>query len=142
VNIIINYFFYMLYFAIPVMFCCRTASVYSPDSKSQKYIVIKNTVIAKILISGGIGNDLIVNPWDRNKMSVVGLILYIVILPAYLFYMVIKGMILFNYRGVDSDFLNLLSDSAEGIMWILIILGILIIFIRKALWYMRRRRSR
>jgi uncharacterized membrane protein AbrB (regulator of aidB expression) len=75
-------------------------------------------------------------------MSVVGLILYIVTLPAYLFYIVIRGMILFNYRGLDNNFMNLLSVSAEGILGILCGLSILIIFIRKILWYIRRRRMR
>jgi hypothetical protein len=114
--------------------------VYFPDSRSKKYIVIKNNAIATILIAGGVGRNFIVNSWDRNKMSVVGLISYIAILPIYLFYLVIKGMILFNYTGIDNDFMNLLCFSAEGIIGILCGLNILILVIRLQLWDIRRRR--
>jgi hypothetical protein len=120
---------------------CRENACHFPESKSKKYIVIKNTVIAQILISDGVGRDLKVNSWDLNKMSVIGLILYIVTLPAYLNFIVMCVMIASNnYRGIDNNFISLLYHIAVGIFggtWVLHVLSLLI---RKELWYYRRRR--
>jgi len=113
---------------------CRYNSCYFPESKSQKYIVIKNNIIAKILIAGGVGRAPIVNLSDRNKMSVIGLISYIAVLPTSLFYIAIRAMILFNYRGLDKDFMDLLSVGSLGILCILSVLGVLILLIRLFLW--------
>jgi hypothetical protein len=136
VNKITEIFFWGLF---SIMWC-RANSCHFPESKSQKYIVIKNTVIARILISGVVGRQL-VNSSERNKMSVVGLISYIVILPTYLFFIAINVMKLFNYRGLDNDFMNSLYIIDLCILVGLNILNILILVIRQELWYIRRRRS-
>jgi hypothetical protein len=62
-------------------------------------------------------------------MSMVGLISYIAVLPTYLFFIAIKAMMLFNYRGIDNDFMNLLSVCSLGILVILDALNILILLI-------------
>jgi len=100
-----------------------------PKSKCKNYIIIKNTIVAKILIAKVIGRDKIVNSWDFNKMSIVGLISYIVILPANVFYLVIRVMILFDYRGIDNNRMSLLSDIGYCILGILFALNILIVAI-------------
>jgi hypothetical protein len=117
--------------------CCRWNSCYFPNSKSKKYIVIKNAIIAKILISSGVGRDLIVYSCDRNKMSVVGLLLYIIILPTDLFTLVIRTMILSNYRSIDNYLMNLLFIISLMISWGVSVLGIVILLIRKILWGVR-----
>jgi hypothetical protein len=62
-------------------------------------------------------------------MLVVGLISYITILPVYLFHLVIKALILFNYGDLNNDFMNLLSVSSLGILGILGCLNVLILLI-------------
>jgi hypothetical protein len=106
------------------------ASAYFPKSICKKYIVIKNTVIAKILISDGVGRDKVVSPQDRNKMSMIGLISYIVYFLICFFYLVIRVMMLsINYRGIDNDFMYLLYYIDLMILWGLGILIILIVLI-------------
>jgi magnesium-transporting ATPase (P-type) len=135
--------FMYLFLGFIIFELCRENACHFPESKSKKYIVIKNTVIAKILISSGVGRDLKVNSWDFNKMSVVGLILYIVTVPAYLNFIVMDVMISSNSnRGIDNNFINLLHNIALGILGVTWVLHVLSLFIRKTLWYIRRRRLR
>jgi hypothetical protein len=133
--------FMYLFLGFIIFELCRENACHFPESKSKKYIVIKNTVIAKILISSGVGRDLKVNSWDFNKMSVVGLILYIVTVPAYLNFIVMDVMISSNSnRGIDNNFINLLHNNALNIFWGSCSLHVLSLFIRKSLWYYRRSR--
>jgi len=74
---------------------------------------------------------------------VVGLILYIVTVPAYLNFIVMDVMISSNSnRGIDNNFINLLHNIALGILGVTWVLHVLSLFIRKTLWYIRRRRLR
>ena len=60
---------------------CKVCSAYFPRSRCKKNIYVKSNILADLLISKSISRDKFVNPSDFNKMSIVGLISYICIIP-------------------------------------------------------------
>ncbi|BCZ45505.1 hypothetical protein psyc5s11_15720 [Clostridium gelidum] len=65
-------------FGAIVLFCifnevCRSSSSYFYINRCPKYIIIKNEILARILIASGIARDKAVERHNLNKMSMVGL---------------------------------------------------------------------
>lgn len=103
---------------------CRMSSSYLPKSKCKKYIVIKNRMIARILISDGISRDKFVRHFDLNKMSIVGLISYIVIEPINLYILIIS--IMDNFRLGNMEILGITYGTAYEMLGILEFLFLII----------------
>ncbi|NRT72211.1 hypothetical protein [Clostridium beijerinckii] len=92
------YFFQFYAFNI----LCRFSAAYIPTTKYKKYIIIRNEIIANILIAKSIGRDRIVEYGDRNKMSIMGIISYIFISPVNILNLIINLVILFSYNGLGN----------------------------------------
>ena len=81
-----------------VVFCmfnliCKYNACYFYKAKTNKYIIIKNKTVAKILIARAVGRDKIVKSCDLNKMTIVGLISYIIVFPINLVNLILKGIV-------------------------------------------------
>ena len=96
---IVGCFCYLFWFAV-VHDICRSSSSYFYRNRCQKYIIIKNEVLATILIASGIARDKAVNHHDLNKMSMVGLISYIIIEPINIYFLIGNFMENFNLENV------------------------------------------
>ncbi|BCZ45502.1 hypothetical protein psyc5s11_15690 [Clostridium gelidum] len=96
---IIGCFSYILFFSI-FHNICRTSSSYFYKNKCQKYIIIKNEVLARILIAAGISRNKFVDRHDLNKMSIIGLISYIIIEPINIYVLILNFMDLFKLGNV------------------------------------------
>lgn len=72
------------------IFYARLNSVYHPDLLFKKHIVLKNSRLSKILVSGVIMLDFnkSIKNEHREKMSVAGIILYIVIGISFIFWLI------------------------------------------------------
>lgn len=81
---------------------CRWNTAYFPKLKFNKYIVIKNRIVAKILIPKAIGRDKVVDRCDYNKLPVIGLISLIIGMPINLLNLLISFMKLLNYNGINN----------------------------------------
>ena len=79
---------------------CRSSSSYFYRNRCQKYIVIKNEILARILIASGIARDKAVDRHNLNKMSMVGLISYIIIEPINIYFLIGNFMENFNLENV------------------------------------------
>ena len=99
---------------------CRYSAAYLPKIKCKKYIVIKNKTIQKILIPRRIGRDKFVDHWDYEKMSIVGLIAYIIITPVNILNFILQTLYAFNYKGIGN-----LKNLSYSIMCMLVILMII-----------------
>jgi hypothetical protein len=106
---------------------CRYNACYFNKAKINKYIIIKNKIVAKILIGRAVGRDKIVKTCDLDKMSIVGLISYIIIFPINLFYLILKIIIVLNYNEFGN--LSSLSNFIYFILAILTILNLIILLI-------------
>ena len=113
---IVGCFCYLFWFAV-VHDICRSSSSYFYRNRCQKYIIIKNEVLATILIASGIARDKAVNHHDLNKMSMVGLISYIIIEPINIYVLILNFMDLFQLGNVH--FGSTYHTIALGILGIL-----------------------
>lgn len=75
---------------------CRMSSSYFYRNRCQKYIIIKNEILARILIASGIARDKAVDRHDLNKMSMIGLISYIIIEPINIYFSICNFMVFFK----------------------------------------------
>jgi hypothetical protein len=101
---------------------CRSFTCYFKELKFNKYIVIENKILARILISEYAEGNKKVKPCDRNKMSIVGLIAYITLFPFNL-----SNMIFGIIKQVNLELFNNMSQNllVKNVTEILIVLGIL-----------------
>lgn len=102
---------------------CRYSAAYLPKIKCKKYIVIKNKTIEKLLIPRRIGRDKFVDPWDYEKMSIVGLIAYIIMTPVNILNFILQTLYAFNYKGIGN--IRNLSYSIMAILVILMIINMI-----------------
>ena len=108
---------------------CRSSSSYFYRNKCQKYIIIKNEVLARILIASGIARDKAVDRHDLNKMSMVGLISYIIIEPINIYVLIINFMALFKLGNVH--FGSISHAIAMGALGILTFVFMIVIVVDK-----------
>ena len=106
---------------------CRYNACYFNKAKINKYIIIKNKIVAKILIGRAVGRDKVVKNCDLDKMSIVGVISYIIIFPINLVYLILKIIIVLNYNGFGN--LSSLSNFIYFILAIGLILNLLILLL-------------
>ena len=118
--------FYIFWFVV-FHGICRRSSSYLPGNKCQKYIVIKNELLAIILIAEGVSRDKDVNYYDLNKMSMVGLISYITLEPINLYVLIIRIMDLFELGNVHlGSIYNAIAYGALGILTFVFIIVIVV----------------
>ena len=109
---------------------CRKSSTYFFKNKCQKYITIKNELIARILISDGISNNKFVDRHDLNKMSMVGLISYIIIEPINIYVLILNIMNIFKWGNVH--FGSIYHTIALGALVILTVVFMIVIVADKS----------
>ena len=108
---------------------CRTNSSYLPRNKCQKYIIIKNDLLATILISETISANKTVGYHDLNKMSIVGLVSYITLEPINLYILIIRIMYYFKLVNINLD--SIYNIIAYVVLAMLIFIFLIVEFVDK-----------
>jgi len=106
---------------------CRMSAAYFPKSKIKKYIIINNRIVAPILIARQISRDKFVSYLDFNKMSVMGLITYIIMEPINIYALVLSIKHIYNFGNIER--LRPLYEMAYTILGGLVLLVAVLVLI-------------
>lgn len=112
---------------------CRYNACYFPKSLFKKYIIIKNEVVKRLLIGESVGRDKIVDYYDSNKLSIVGLMAYLTLGIANFLKLFLKIMIIFDYKGLGK--LESIYVNVDNVFAALLVLYFILLFINDFIFW-------
>ncbi|MEQ3340831.1 hypothetical protein [Clostridium butyricum] len=108
-------------------YTCKACSAYFPKSRCKKYIYIKNNILADILIAKSVSTDKFVSTFDYNKMSIIGIVSYVIIEPIN-----IANFIIILQRGFmegNSVYLETINYISMACLGLVDIIFLIVLFI-------------